>query len=65
MTMAKVLEGYRRHRSVTYRALAAEVGVEYSTLWRFMHGKACDDHTLVAIMIWMLDGDKLHGDQLS
>ena len=55
MKLSTVLETYRKHEGLTLRTLGPQIGVDHTTLWRFLQGHPCDDKTLVSIWIWLLE----------
>ena len=54
MNLSKVLNSYLTENGMSAKRMAREVGVEYTTFWRFLQGREVSDRTLVKILFWCL-----------
>lgn len=56
MHAGKVIQGYRLQQKLSVRALAAQMGVEHTKLWRFEQGREIEGGALLRIVDWFLYG---------
>ncbi len=54
MNLSEVLNSYLTENGMSAKRMAREVGVEYTTFWRFLQGREVSDRTLVKILFWCL-----------
>lgn len=54
MNVGKVIRGYRESRQLSVRALASQIGVEHTKLWRFENGREVQARVWVRIFLWLL-----------
>ena len=53
MKLGSVIRSYRKHREISLRACAAEIGIGAATLMRFEGGQSIDAETFLAILAWL------------
>ena len=51
--LAAAVETVRRHRGISSRAVAAEIGVSPSTMTRLSQGQRPDADALVSLLAWL------------
>jgi hypothetical protein len=54
MKLRHVLSGYRRNSGLSLRAMAVEIGVQFTALQRFETGKEISAENFARILRWLL-----------
>jgi hypothetical protein len=54
MRLSELLDLWMKHREITVREAAKEIGVDHTVLHRFRHGEHCTSQTLGKILVWLL-----------
>lgn len=53
MNIGTLIVGYRHHKEIGVREMAAEIGVSAATLNRIELGEAMDGSTMFKIIVWL------------
>jgi transcriptional regulator with XRE-family HTH domain len=53
MRLASIMRRWRINEEKSVRHVAAEIGIDHSTYWRFEQGKGIDAKAFVKILAWI------------